>query len=345
MRRRVIALLSCVLVGCTSQPAPPPPPSPAAATLEEIPLSLRWERVTGLPGDDAWERGLHDITAAGPGAAWAVGYTGWEDGVTATLRRWDGTRWHALPAGQAGSFHGIDSDGPANVWAVGGDKDAMHWDGRAWRRIKTPIRPRDVAGDGPRAIVISAADVATWDGTRFTTVLDQDDNTVALTAVDAGAGHAWVTGSASGRPALWHGRDGSFARQPLPDLLEGELTGVWQNGGDDVWAVGTAGRAPLALHWDGRAWTPAQLPGGTAEPVGVTATGPREVWIAATDDAYPNHVVILHGDGGTWTRELTPSPGEVTRARITSVPGTSQLWLAVSVVNGDSESIVTLRRR
>ena len=112
---RIVALLSFLLVtGCTSQPAPSlsPTASPSpAATPAEIPLSPRWERVSGLPGDDAWARGLHDITAAGPGDAWAVGYTGWEDGVTATLRRWDGTRWRALPAGQAGSFHGIDSDG------------------------------------------------------------------------------------------------------------------------------------------------------------------------------------------------------------------------------------------
>ncbi|MFI6477140.1 hypothetical protein ACIBH1_04365 [Nonomuraea sp. NPDC050663] len=349
MSRGALVLLSCLLVtGCTSRPAPSPSPagvSSPAATPEEIPVSLRWERVSGLPGDDAWERGLNDITAAGPGDAWAVGYTGWEDGVTATLRRWDGSRWRALPAGQAGSFRGIDSDGPDNVWAVGGEKDAMHWDGRAWRRIETPVHPRDVAVDGPRAVVISRAGIATWDGTRFTTVLDQDENTVTLTAADAGAGHAWVTGSVSRRPALWHGRDGSFVREPLPESQEGELTDVWQNGDDDVWAVGTAGTSPLVVHWDGRAWTRAELPGRHGRPVSVTAAGPREVWIAATDDAYPGHVVILHWDGAAWTRELTPSLGKVTRARITRVPGTSHLWLAVSVANGDSESIVTLRRR
>jgi hypothetical protein len=113
-----------------------------------------------------------------------------------------------------------------------------------------------------------------------------------------------------------------------------------------VWAVGHAGESPLVLRWNGVSWKRAELPpdwrGGLTS---VTAFGPRDVWIASLRiGTTPRSVVLLHWDGRTWTRERSPSPGEVTRAVVERIPGTSQLWLATSIVDGDSESIVTYRR-
>ncbi|MEV4383297.1 hypothetical protein, partial [Streptosporangium sp. NPDC049644] len=120
MRSRMTALATCLItLGCAAQPplaAPVPAPSStptvSAPSASATPTE-RWVRVPGLPDDDTWERGLRDVTAAGPELAWAIGYTGWEDGVETSLRAWDGSRWRAVPVEDAqGGLASIDSDGP-----------------------------------------------------------------------------------------------------------------------------------------------------------------------------------------------------------------------------------------
>ncbi|WP_327588516.1 hypothetical protein OHA25_16865 [Nonomuraea sp. NBC_00507] len=363
MRARPLVVLICLMtLGCTAEPTPAPTSVTASSAstpvvtispgppLEEIPLSTKWQRVPGLPHDDRWERGLHDVAAAGPGAAWAVGYHGWEDNVKGTLRGWDGSRWRNVVPERLGSLHGVDADGPRNVWAVGSsayDPLALQWDGRAWRRHKPPQAGRDVAVDGSRAVIISYSGAILWDGARFTKVLDLDEQTTELTAVDGGSGHTWIAGRRNERLMIWHGRNGRFQEAKVPAVPESTLNAIWQNSPSDVWAVGKAGANPLVLRWDGGSWQRVTLPAGFGgELHSVTAFGPDDVWIAGWDEVRrPSYVAILHWNGRTWRSELPPSPGVVTRAEIERIPGTSQIWLMTSVVNGDSESIVTFRRQ
>ncbi|MFC4117002.1 hypothetical protein [Nonomuraea zeae] len=365
MRARLLVVLICLMtLGCTAEstPAPAPVTATSASTsvvtpslgppLEEIPLSLKWQRVPGLPHDDWWERGLSDVVAAGPDAAWAVGYHGWEDGVKGTLRGWDGSRWRKLVPERPGSLDGVDADGPRNVWAVGGDEYeplALQWDGRAWRRHKPPLAGLDVAVDRNRAILISSSDAVLWDGARFTKVLELDEKTTDLVAIDGGSDHTWIAGQQNERLMIWHGRNGRFQETKVPVIPASRLSGIWQNSPSDVWAVGAAGADldPLVLRWDGGSWQRVTLPAGWRGALhSVTAFGPDDVWIAGLDDTYrPSHVMILHWNGRTWRRELPPSPGVVEGALIERIPGTSQIWLMTTVRNGDSESIVTFRRR
>ncbi|MFB4284534.1 hypothetical protein ACBJ59_55340 [Nonomuraea sp. MTCD27] len=368
MRARLLAVAACLVVqGCAAAPTPavrsePPPvpvptsefaPEPTPTPVDEdVPLSARWELVPGLPDDDSWERGLYDVSAASPGLAWAAGYKGWEDGVEMTLRHWDGSRWRRLPAGHTGSLAAVDADGPANAWAVGGgafdEPVALQWDGRSWRRHRSPMTSRDVAVDGGRVVLISSSQVMQGYGARFSRKLTVNPPADELRAVSAGAGHTWIAGSRMGQPMVWHGSARGFEQSEMPVVPGGGTLGaVWQNNPSDVWAVGQAGESPLVLRWDGASWTRVALPPDwRGELTSVTASGPHDVWIASLrTGTTPRHVVLLHWDGRTWTRERSPSPGEVTRAVVERIPGTSQLWLATSIVNGDSESIVTYRRR
>ncbi|TDD01713.1 hypothetical protein E1292_25120 [Nonomuraea deserti] len=358
MRKRLLAMVACLVVqGCAAEPTPAvgsePPPVPASEPSptppdEDVPLSARWKLVPGLPDDHIWERGLYDVSAASPDRAWAAGYKGWEDGVEMTLRHWDGSRWRRLPAGHNGTFAAVDADGPANVWAVGGgaydEPVALHWDGRSWRRHRSPIKARDVAVDGGRVVLISSSQVVQGYGGRFTRKLVANE----LRAVSAGAGHTWIAGTRRGQPMVWHGSARGFEQAEMPTVAGGgTLVAVWQNGPSDVWAVGQAGESPLVVRWDGAFWKRVALPPGwRGELTSVTASGPRDVWIASLRPVgTARHVVLLHWDGRTWTRERSPSPGELTRAVVERIPGTSELWLATSIVNGDSESIVFYRRR
>ncbi|MGN9781319.1 hypothetical protein ACTMTF_07825 [Nonomuraea sp. ZG12] len=377
MRTRLLAVVACLVVqGCAAGPTsavssePPPAPELASASElasvsepaaelasaptpadEKVPLSARWKLVPGLPDDHNWERGLYDVSAASPERAWAAGYQGWEDGVEMTLRHWDGARWRRLPAGHSGSLAAVDADGPANAWAVGGgayDKPvALQWDGRSWRRHRSPLNARDVAVDGGRVVLISSSQAVQGNGARFVRKLVVSRPAAELRAVSAGGGHTWIAGERRGQPMVWHGSARGFEEAEMPVVPGGGTLGaVWQNSPSDVWAVGHAGESPLVLRWNGVSWKRVELPpdwrGGLTS---VTAFGPRDVWIASLRiGTTPRSVVLLHWDGRTWTRERSPSPGEVTRAVVERIPGTSQLWLATSIVDGDSESIVTYRR-
>ncbi|MEU8244777.1 hypothetical protein [Nonomuraea sp. NPDC048916] len=357
MRAWVTALAACLItLGCAAEPtlvvsAPSPSgtptvSAPSASATPTAEISNRWVRVPGLPNDGAWERGLRDVSAAGPELAWAIGYTGWEDSVSTSLRAWDGSRWRAVPVqGSLGGLASIDSDGPRNAWMLGGGFDeafAQHWDGRAWRRYPIRVHGRDVAVDGRRVVVISDTAVLAWNGAAFVTERVLGGKETGLVAVDTGASHTWVAGARGDQqPVIWHGHEGRYEETAFP---EGYLNAILQIGPDDVWAVGRAGEQPLVLHWDGRSWQRPAIPPCKGGLESVTAFGPDDVWFAGKDYDAPGGVSVLHWDGRSWTKEAPPPGGAGHHAVIERIPGTSRLWLMVNVDHGDSESIVTFRR-
>ncbi|WP_157518416.1 hypothetical protein [Herbidospora mongoliensis] len=352
MRSRVTALAACLItLGCAAQPSPttstPTVSSPSPSSTPAAAVSGTWVRIPGLPTDEAWERGLDDVSAAGPDLAWAVGYTGWEDSVATSLRTWDGSRWQAVPLeDNTGSLASVDSDGPRNAWMLGGGFDAsfaQHWNGSAWQRHPLPTYARDVAVHGDRVAVVTDIAVLTWNGTAFVTEAELGGGQTRLESVDTGAGHTWVVGRRDpDQPVVWHGHDGRY--EETGALPKGFLKRILQLAPDDVWAVGGTGEKPLLLHWDGRSWQQPAIPQKSGELDSVTAFGPDDVWFAGHDPDPPGGVWVLHWDGRTWTREEPPEAGIGHHGEIERIPGTSQLWLMVDVANGDSESIVTFRR-
>ncbi|WP_157556390.1 hypothetical protein [Herbidospora yilanensis] len=350
MRSWTTALAACLIVsGCTHQSPAQPAAQPIAKPTPAPSAPQMWVRVPGLPTDDGWERGLDDVSAAGPGLAWAVGYTGWEDSVATSLRTWNGSRWRAVPLKDAtGGLASVDSDGPRNAWMLGGgfhedESFAQRWDGRTWRRHPLPTFGRDVAVDGRRVAVVIDDAVLTWNGAAFVTEAKLGGGRTRLTRVDTGGGHTWVAGSREpDQPVVWHGHDGRY--EATPALPKGHLNGILQIAPDDVWAVGGTGERPLLLHWDGRSWRQPAVPQASGEVTGVTAFGPDDVWFSGRDPSRPGEISVLHWDGRTWTRESPPNAGAGLSAKIERIPGTRQLWLVVNVANGDSESIVTFRR-
>jgi photosystem II stability/assembly factor-like uncharacterized protein len=66
-----------------------------------------------------------------------------------------------------------------------------------------------------------------------------------------------------------------------------KLTGVWGTSESDVWVVGHGG---LALHFDGKTWTP--VPTGTNQDINsVFGSGREDVWLVG------NQGLVLHFDG------------------------------------------------
>src|SRR5690606_33823531 len=63
------------------------------------------------------------------------------------------------------------------------------------------------------------------------------------------------------------------------------LTSVWGSSANDVWAGGSGG---TIIHWDGKAWAPANIPGPAKNTYNnVVGTSANDVWaISATDTIY-----------------------------------------------------------
>lgn len=86
----------------------------------------------------------------------------------------------------------------------------------------------------------------------------------------------------------------------------------------DAWAVGGAQGKSLALHWDGAQWTRVPTPAypeGTEVFKSVAGTGPDDIWAVGYAEPYESqeyYPVIVHWDGGEWSRVPTGLPDGTT---------------------------------
>ncbi|MEU8120521.1 hypothetical protein AB0C21_17575 [Spirillospora sp. NPDC049024] len=257
---------------------------------------------------------------------------------------WDGLRWSDhRPFGDRDGYHLADVTATGGkAWFAGSGRDGgvvAEWDGQAFRHVRTGI------GGG----------------------LGQ------LNAVSVKDGQLWAVGSAGDEnapqgPLVYHeALDGKGpVRQQVLGVPQGELTGIWQVSPSDVWAVGFLHcygddcERPLAMHWDGSAWSRVQVPLRIGELRGVAAIGKdrNDVWLSGVDLDHRNQMLFLHYDGKAWTREYGPQLmtgasaeddlNRVNRSDLAPVPGTSTLWAVGSVGagtdDGDPEEYFVLRR-
>jgi hypothetical protein len=104
---------------------------------------------------------------------------------------------------------------------------------------------------------------------------------------------------------------------------------------NDAWAVGGTSdisgfqpARPIAMHWNGTAWSLASLTGlGNGGLSSVTASSPASVWAAGTVGT----ASVLHWNGTSWAPESTPaSPdGQPILNGISAVRGSAtEVWAA-----------------
>jgi hypothetical protein len=121
-----------------------------------------------------------------------------------------------------------------------------------------------------------------------------------------GASGSVVSASCSGAGALVPGQPGSL-------IVSSDLSGVAASSAASVWAVGsTVMTDPMAMRWDGSAWTEKVLTlvqGQPGNPPGsldaVAAVSPHDVWAVGVNAGEP---LAEHWDGRAWTVVRTPSP-------------------------------------
>ncbi|MDR2986288.1 MAG: hypothetical protein LBV34_15740 [Nocardiopsaceae bacterium] len=184
---------------------------------------------------------LSRVTAASAGNAWAVGNT--SRGGPAILH-WNGRQWSRAaippPAGKPYGLTGIAALSSGNAWAVGFTTDLtrsttnviLHWNGKAWSRVRSP-NPFP-GGDGNGLLGIGATS----------------------------AHNVWAVGGGfsgpDGTPMTLHWNGSSWKPVPTP-VNSGLLAAVSIGPSGRGWAVGQtlgplSSEQTLILHWNGSGW-------------------------------------------------------------------------------------------
>lgn len=148
-------------------------------------------------------------------------------------------------------------------------------------------------GAGPGALLLH------WDGHELAEVATGRAETIWWVH-GTSAKDVWAVGE---RGLALHAAGGAFS--PVATGTTATLYGVWAASPTDAWVAGgsPAGNGPndVLLHWDGAAWSAAQLP----DAVGAAYF---KVWGRAKDDVFVvGQGTALHWDGRAWTRTPVPT--------------------------------------
>jgi hypothetical protein len=141
--------------------------------------------------------------------------------------------------------------------------------------------------------------------------------------------------------------------------VDNSLRDVAVTATDDAWAVGSFEEEglvrvepttyrPLALHWDGSRWSVVPLPDvGQGELDGVAAVDRDDAWaVGQTMTRSGGDVAVrpllLHWDGGNWTRVAAPTDGDASLYAVTAIPG-GGLWAVGTQGPGSPAKSLVLR--
>jgi hypothetical protein len=290
---------------------------------------------------------------------WAVGYVRRGNLLLNQALHWNGRRWSAVrtpePGGvkQTGTneLFDVTCAAAASCWAVGNFgvtagtsvkllNEVLHWNGRRWSQVHVASPGGTTTGhvSSLRAVRCGSA-----------------RNCNAAGIVQA----ATVTRSAN-EVLHWNGRRWSLAHVPDPaGTATGDINSLAAlacGAAASCWAAGATGTASPAavhnqiLHWNGRRWTKATVPGPNASTAGVddvlagaTCSSTRNCWAVGQQTidgglaATKNEAV--HWNGKRWSLVPTPDPGGSAMGDVSSLssvrcPAPAGCWAVGYMTDG-----------
>lgn len=281
---------------------------------------------------------LRGVSAISPTDAWAVGGYRSPSGSAVLIEHWDGSQWSlvAPPAVGNSTLYGVDALASDDVWAVGGahgDSLVEHWDGTGWSVAPSP---RLQAADYLASVSVDAPDDA-WavgehwiggisGGGHYSSLIEHWDGVqwTVSNSPDVVADQP-LTSSANGGVSL------DSVRTYSAEVGDNLLLSVDAHSPSDVWAVGfyfiTGNDRPLALHWDGQAWT-AVNPPGTGSLASVLALPGGPVRAFGSSDVRVGRSVppfLAEWGGSSWRKTTLPMPDSATVASSTATSA-SDVW-------------------
>jgi hypothetical protein len=297
---------------------------------------------------------LTAVAARSSAMAWAVGWWATASAQHSLIERWNGKAWKIVPS--PNPAHGVGTDpeleavavtSSSNAWAAGfygagidGLEQTLiyHWNGRAWKQVRSPDPGGRKAEDILVAVAASSASSAWavgmarlkpliehWNGKAWQQVASprlRRGTRGDLTEVAAvSSSDAWTVGVAGRKPLLEHWNGKTWKLVSTPDRFRNvQLSGVTATSASNVWAVGTYEGAGgvghlLSEHWNGHEWKilPIRNPGGTeSEPIfdQVTGASPKDVWaVGSYSIGIQNFPFFEHWNGKAWTQIPVPENG------------------------------------
>jgi hypothetical protein len=283
---------------------------------------------------------LFGVAATGARNAWAVG-SGGRDPLDrhskVLIMHWNGSTWKRAATPRfpdASALMGVAVLSARNAWAVGqdgadfgGDSNGkaliLHWDGQAWKQVRSPIPGTRAALDSVAAV--SARDIwavgqtnsgraliVHWNGTAWHQVRAPAAGG-ALFSLSTAHDNIWAVGMTRGGAPLVIQWNGTSWRKVVSPAHSDQLNGIAVMSSGSVWAVGTRvtapadGTHPLIIHWNGARWSRVHSPltGGLGF-LGLARAPGRKAW--AVGATRHKRRAIVHWNGATWTRASTPRP-------------------------------------
>lgn len=271
------------------------------------PLSGSWQEVNSpnVTGATLVSNQLLGIAAVSEGDVWAVGWAQDPDGPSYTKRtliqHFNGALWSIVPSPNrqndvSSQLYSVSAASANDVWAVGSSHNGgaptrtliQHWDGSQWSVIPSP------SPDGQ---------------------LNELYGVAALSNNDV-----WAVGYRGGTKSetpletlILHWGGTSWRQVTSPNIAGGanQLSGIVAISTNDIWAVGSAGGAPLAMHWDGNLWSvvPVRVRSGlsTERFTAVSGTAANDVWVVGQGKGiFTNQTfaTIRHWNGTHWTERV-----------------------------------------
>jgi hypothetical protein len=271
------------------------------------PLSGSWQNVNSpnVGGAALVNNQLLGVAAISESDVWAVGWAQDPNGPSyfkrTLIQHFNGSLWSIVPSPNrqndlSNQLHSVSAASTNDVWAVGSSHNGgaptrtliQHWDGSQWSIASSP---------SPDAQLNVLHGVA------------------ALSANDVWAvGYRGGTKNETPLETLILHWDGTNWRQVTsPNIAGGanQLSGVVAISANDIWAVGSAGGAPLTLHWNGNAWSvvPVRVRSGlsTERFTAVSGTAANDVWaVGQGTGIFTNQTfaTIRHWNGADWTEKV-----------------------------------------
>jgi hypothetical protein len=247
---------------------------------------------TTVPSYSGSESGFQSVSSFSANNVWAVGGYSDAGGNSHTLIE------HSTDGGQtwlqdtsytgAGVLNAVDGTSLSDAWAVGNDPNdhplALHLSNGKWSSVVTSAPPNSTLLDSVSEHSKSDIWVVGW------TVPSNQTNAQTFTM---------------------HYLNGSWTTIPSPNPdTNSYLSGVFNLGGNNEWAVGYTGTTGFIIHWTGgSSWNPATSLslGSNSSLFSVAALNAKNIWAAGY---YLGGALIYHSsDGGmTWQQVTTDNP-------------------------------------
>lgn len=271
------------------------------------PVSGNWQKAISpnVSGATAVNNELLGITAISANDVWTVGWAQDPQGPSYVKRtlieHFDGSTWNIVqspnPLTDINSvLRSVSGKSANDVWAVGASHNGRlpsrtlieHWDGTQWSIVASPS-PDTQLNELHGVAVVSANDI--WAvGYRGGT----NNETPLETFILHWDGTRWI-------------------QVPSPNIsgVANQLFGVTAIAANDIWAVGFAGGAPLAMRWNGSVWNivPVDRDSGLSSEklTAVSGTAANDVWAVGDGKGIfstQTFATIRHWDGARWSAKV-----------------------------------------